>query len=601
MRQYPHRMAALRQAQVQAHIQQSMAEASEEQAASNFIPSAAAAAAAAGLESSSNPLPQAAPSSFGSGPGSVPASAAATPHTPYFAYNSSSSSSSSAAASGSPFASIPSSAFYLHSDLPYLSSGVSNVQMFSLIRRIEWREDTSGVTERAVKRLDKKQLKPLSWKAQGAGAGGAGPGADSKQPLSAANSKEKDTKVLILAPNPSQARLRPKGLNQRLAAVFHDLYATLAFKVRSFGQCYVCGIRTEVRLPEEDTVEVLLTAMCVRPVVYVSPNEALSLHASVMRSVWEEAALDAEELDASSSDEDNTTSSSTHHLHHSNRSGAGTGRLRPLNRPAVKRATSREQREAAARLAALTSAPTALAVAAPLAQRSAAPTPSLLPPPPMAIAPSSTVSTSAPLSVVPTAVPLASAAAVPATLHVNVRGKTAQATAMNSDARVTVTFEGGVTPAAPASVTSPRQATASAGLVALTEEKKKATQSPMLTAVSRLSPATGASASAGGAVPPLSITSSSTATAPVPTSVSHTPPLHPGAPAHAHSLHLFTPHKLHQHLATHAPPAHLAPLQRRGSLSGSGMGTGTPLLFRVVESSADCLLSDSRELEFKQR
>ncbi len=43
---------------------------------------------------------------------------------------------------------------------------------------------------------------------------------------------------------------------QRLASLFHDLYATLAFRLVSFAPCVVCGIRARISLPGEEFVEV---------------------------------------------------------------------------------------------------------------------------------------------------------------------------------------------------------------------------------------------------------------------------------------------------------------------------------------------------------
>lgn len=43
-------------------------------------------------------------------------------------------------------------------------------------------------------------------------------------------------------------------LNQKLSALFHNLYSSVMFKLRYFSPCYLTGLRLDVQLPEEDQV-----------------------------------------------------------------------------------------------------------------------------------------------------------------------------------------------------------------------------------------------------------------------------------------------------------------------------------------------------------
>lgn len=53
-------------------------------------------------------------------------------------------------------------------------------------------------------------------------------------------------------------------MTRRLAKAFHDVHATLCFKLRGFAPCTVCSLKTHITLPEDGVVELLLTGMAVR-------------------------------------------------------------------------------------------------------------------------------------------------------------------------------------------------------------------------------------------------------------------------------------------------------------------------------------------------
>lgn len=70
------------------------------------------------------------------------------------------------------------------------------------------------------------------------------------------------------------AKLR--GLNQLLSSVFHDLYATLIYKVRAFAPCYICGVRPQIFLPDTNEVEIVITCMAVKQEPLSDDDESYS-------------------------------------------------------------------------------------------------------------------------------------------------------------------------------------------------------------------------------------------------------------------------------------------------------------------------------------
>eukprot|EP01132_Coremiostelium_polycephalum_P003724 gene3724-4638_t len=52
-------------------------------------------------------------------------------------------------------------------------------------------------------------------------------------------------------------------LNTQLSMIFNSLYESIIFKLRELAPCNICGINVDIKIPEDDQLQLLMTAMCV--------------------------------------------------------------------------------------------------------------------------------------------------------------------------------------------------------------------------------------------------------------------------------------------------------------------------------------------------
>ncbi|EFA77124.1 C2 calcium-dependent membrane targeting domain-containing protein [Heterostelium album PN500] len=67
-------------------------------------------------------------------------------------------------------------------------------------------------------------------------------------------------------------------LNHQLSVVFNGLYDSIMFKLRDLAPCIIAGVNVDINIPEDDQIQMLLTAMCVienePPTIPNSPQES---------------------------------------------------------------------------------------------------------------------------------------------------------------------------------------------------------------------------------------------------------------------------------------------------------------------------------------
>jgi len=51
-------------------------------------------------------------------------------------------------------------------------------------------------------------------------------------------------------------------LNTQLSSIFTNLYESVMFKLRELSPCCICGLKVDIKIPEDDQLQILLTAMC---------------------------------------------------------------------------------------------------------------------------------------------------------------------------------------------------------------------------------------------------------------------------------------------------------------------------------------------------
>eukprot|EP01113_Clastostelium_recurvatum_P019072 TRINITY_DN2249_c0_g1_i2.p1 TRINITY_DN2249_c0_g1~~TRINITY_DN2249_c0_g1_i2.p1 ORF type:complete len:1532 (+),score=404.05 TRINITY_DN2249_c0_g1_i2:123-4718(+) len=94
------------------------------------------------------------------------------------------------------------------------------------------------------------------------------------------NSKLVSNLQLVSAVRRVELDIASGHLTQKLSAQFHHLYSSLMFKLRLLTPCCVCALKVDISLPEDDQVQLLITAMAVMEEDPHSISPPISLHSS---------------------------------------------------------------------------------------------------------------------------------------------------------------------------------------------------------------------------------------------------------------------------------------------------------------------------------
>lgn len=81
--------------------------------------------------------------------------------------------------------------------------------------------------------------------------------------------------------------VEPRKLNQHFSAIFHSLYSSIIFKLRSLTPCCICCVNVDVQLPNENEVQIIFTAMASLIVDDLTILHKQHIHASPSHSTSE--------------------------------------------------------------------------------------------------------------------------------------------------------------------------------------------------------------------------------------------------------------------------------------------------------------------------
>lgn len=63
--------------------------------------------------------------------------------------------------------------------------------------------------------------------------------------------------------NNSIGDVKDKALNQNFSALFHSFFTSLLFKFRDATPVCICSLRTDIQIPDESSVELIMNAVAV--------------------------------------------------------------------------------------------------------------------------------------------------------------------------------------------------------------------------------------------------------------------------------------------------------------------------------------------------
>jgi hypothetical protein len=177
-------------------------------------------------------------------------------------------------------------------------TSLPNVQLLTLVRRVEWATDVTSATalaaaaaahenERTSQRdraqRDRKDQQLSSGKGKKGGKlFGFGGATESNTPITVTDPLD-DALLSGAATHKVSASLT--GLNRLISSIYHDLYAALCIRVQKLAHpAYLAAIRSRVLLPAENTVEVVMTAMAVRQTIPM--NIQMKNHPALQLPGW---------------------------------------------------------------------------------------------------------------------------------------------------------------------------------------------------------------------------------------------------------------------------------------------------------------------------